>query len=271
MVNHLISPDSNVCRLFWTALCHWSSDFIKSCEAGYCLVMNVSQTQTMETEEDHTCLHIKLYHPQQSCRGLYGLLPLGTRSRHSADDPLRLGRDAQTCTLALNDNRVSRKQLALHAYRSHKNPDMLFTIQNLSQRGQLSVNSSALGYLEKADLPDKALIRFGEYEMLIIREPGEAKGHFEVELEILAVPPSRETCMGVPSMTPVMDTGSCAMSSFPGELRAHGPLETDETLWCNSWWTMMNAARLFTHFFFFFASEGKNKCSVAVTLGLKDV
>lgn len=195
----------------------------------------MSVSQTMETEEDLlSCLQIKLYHPQQSCRPLYGLLPLGQRSRHSADDPLRLGRDAQSCTFSLVDPRVSRKQLALLAYRTPHSPDMLFTIQNLSQRGRLSVNSQALGYLERVDLPDKALIRFGEYEMLIIRESGEAKASFEVEFEVLAVPPSRETCMCEPSLTPVMDTGSRVMNSYPFELRAVGPLESDETLMCPS-------------------------------------
>ncbi|XP_026208441.1 TRAF-interacting protein with FHA domain-containing protein A [Anabas testudineus] len=195
--------------------------------------MNVSQT--METEEDFlTCLHIKFYHPQQSCRGLYGLLPLGKRSVHSADDPLKLGRDNQACTYSLADPRVSRKQLALQAYRKPGSQDMLFSIQNLSQRGRLSVNSSALGYLERTDLPDKALIRFGEYEMLIIRESGEAKVTFEVEFEVLTAPPSRETCMCVPSMTPVMDTGSGVMNGFPTAVRALGPLETDETLMYDS-------------------------------------
>ncbi|XP_029310861.1 TRAF-interacting protein with FHA domain-containing protein A [Cottoperca gobio] len=195
-------------------------------------MMNVSQM--IETEEDLlTCLHIKLYHPQQSCKGLYGLIPLGTRSRHSAEDSVRLGREAQACTVALVDTRVSRKQLALQAYRTPNSPDMLFSIQNLSKRGRLSVNSSALDYLERMDLPDKALIRFGEYEMLIIRESGEAKGSFEVEYEVLTMPPSRETGMCVPSMTPVMDTGSCVMNSFQ-ELRIIGPLETDETVICGS-------------------------------------
>uniref|UniRef100_A0A3B4ZS52 TRAF-interacting protein with FHA domain-containing protein A n=1 Tax=Stegastes partitus TaxID=144197 RepID=A0A3B4ZS52_9TELE len=169
--------------------------------------MNVSQT--METEEDLLpCLLIKVYHPQQSCRPLYGLLPVGNRRRHSADDPFRLGRDAQSCTYSLVDPRVSRKQLSLHAYRTPQSPDMLFTIQNLSQRGQLRVNSSALGYLERMDLPDKALIRFGEYEMVITRESGEAKANFEVEFEVMTVPPSREMCMWEPSGTPVADTGS---------------------------------------------------------------
>ncbi|XP_031144413.1 TRAF-interacting protein with FHA domain-containing protein A [Sander lucioperca] len=197
--------------------------------------MNVSQT--METEEDLlTRLRVQLYHPQQSCKGLFGLLPLGTKSKHSADEPLRLGRDVQSCTFALVDARVSRRQLALHAYRTPQSPDLLFAIQNLSQRGRLSVNSSALGYLERMDLPDKALVRFGEYEMLIFRESGEAKGSFEVEFEVLPVSPSRETCMYVPSMSPVMETGSPVINSLPGELRVGllGPLETDETLMYNS-------------------------------------
>lgn len=185
----------------------------------------------METEEDLlTCLHIKFYHPQQNFKGLYGFLPFGGRIRHSAEDPLRLGRDAKACTFALNDMRVSRKQLALQAYRTPQSPDMLFMIQNLSQKGRLSVNSSALDYLERVDLPNKALIRFGEYEVLIIRESGEAKANFEVSFEVLTVPPSRETCMCEANSIPVMDTGSNGTDSFSARPTALGPLETDETL-----------------------------------------
>uniref|UniRef100_A0A3Q3B3H8 TRAF-interacting protein with FHA domain-containing protein A n=1 Tax=Kryptolebias marmoratus TaxID=37003 RepID=A0A3Q3B3H8_KRYMA len=187
----------------------------------------------MDKEEDLlTCIHIKFYHPQQSSKGLYASLPLGTRRRHSADDPLRLGRDAGSCSYSLVDPRVSRKQLCLSAYRSPHSPDLLFTVQNLSQRGQLSVNSSALGFLERMDLPDKALIRFGEYEVLIVRESGEAKASFEVEFEVLAVPPSRETCTCEPSLPPVMDTG--LMNGFTAELREHEPQEADDTLLCYS-------------------------------------
>ncbi|XP_075999933.1 TRAF-interacting protein with FHA domain-containing protein A [Genypterus blacodes] len=190
--------------------------------------MDVSQT--METEEDLlTCLHIKLYHPKQTSQALYRLLPLGNRKQYSAEDPLKLGRDAQACALALVDPRVSRKNLALQAYRTPQSKDMLFTLQNLSQKGQMSVNGSVLGYLERMDLPDKALIRFGEYEVMIIRENGEAKGMFEVDLEVLACSPSRETGVCLPCMTPVMDTCICVTTDFPADLRAHGPSETDET------------------------------------------
>ncbi|XP_004080107.1 TRAF-interacting protein with FHA domain-containing protein A [Oryzias latipes] len=192
----------------------------------------MSVSQTLETEEDLlTCLRIKFYHPQQNQRGLYGLLPLGSRRRHPADDPLRLGRDAQTCSYGLVDPRVSRKQLAIYAYRSPNSPEMLFTIQNLSQRGKLSVNGSTLGYLERTDVPDKALIRFLEYEMLIIRESGEAKSSFEVEFEVMAVPPSRETCTFETGVRPIMDTG--LMNNAPAMLRDVGPQESDETLSCS--------------------------------------
>ncbi|KAM3857830.1 TRAF-interacting protein with FHA domain-containing protein A [Diretmus argenteus] len=194
-------------------------------------MMEVSQT--METEEDLvTCLHIKLYHPQQSTQGLFRLLPVGNKHKHPADDPLRLGRDAQACTFPLADPRVSRKQLAFQAYRTPRGPDMLFAVQNLSQKGRVTVDGSVLGYLERTDLPGKALIRFGEYEMLVVRESGEAKGSFEVEFEVLAVPPSRETGVGVPSMTPVLETGST--NYLPTELRILVPSETDETFMCHS-------------------------------------
>lgn len=186
----------------------------------------MSVSQTIATEEDLlTCLHIKFYHPQQQRKGLYGLLPLGNRSKHLADDFVRLGRDAQSCTFALADARVSRKQLALQAYRTADSPDLLFSLQNLSQTVKVSVNGTSLDFLERADLPSKALVRFAEYEILIIREAGEAKQSFEVELEMLAVPPSRETG-AMPSNFPIMDTGASLISHQEVQV----PLETDETL-----------------------------------------
>lgn len=186
----------------------------------------------METEENLTCLHIKLYHPD-SFRGQFGRIPQGRRHCHSADEPLRFGRDPQVCTFELPDNRVSRKQLALQAFRAPVVPDMLFALQNLSQKGRMLVDGSPLGFLERAELGDEALIAFGEYEMLVRRERGEAKDKFEVEFEILRAPPSaREMVAGVPGMTPVPETGSghgADTYGFPAEL-SRGPLETDETL-----------------------------------------
>ena len=195
----------------------------------------MSVSKAMETEENLlSCLHIGIYHPQQHSKGLYQSIPLGKRYRHSADDPFRLGRDDRACTFALVDARVSRKQLSLQAYRSPHSADTLFTVQNLSNKSRLYINGAQLDYLEKMDLPDKALVRFGEYEMLVVREWGEAKGSFEVEFEALAVSPSRETSTCSPVGTPVMDTGSWVPKNLSAELGSYGPLETDETHMCDS-------------------------------------
>lgn len=191
-------------------------------------IMEVSHT--VETEELMTCLQIQLYHPQQASRALYRMLPLDTRHKLQAEDPVRLGRDAQACTFVLADPRVSRKQLSLQAYRTSNSSDMLFSVQNLSQKGRVTVNGFELGFLERAELPGKALIRFGEYEMLIRRENGEAKGSFEVEFGVLAVPPSREMGMVVPNMVPVLDTGSDLSTNGIPPLMSQGPMEMDETI-----------------------------------------
>lgn len=194
----------------------------------------MSVSQTMETEEDFlTNLQIKLFHPQQRSKGMFSLLPLGRRIKQDADDPLRLGRDGLTCALALVDQKVSRKQLSLQAFHTPQSQGMFFTIQNLSKKGRLTVNGCNLGYLEKLDLPDKALVRFGEYEMLIVRDAGEAKGSFEVEMDVLEVSPFAETCTCVPTTSPVMDTLSEYMtpsSTYKGGLSLREPLESDETL-----------------------------------------
>lgn len=184
-----------------------------------------------------TCVRILFYHPQQASRAPYRLLPLGMRHKHQAEDSLRLGRDSQHCTFALQDSKVSRKQLALQAYCLARSTEIFFTVQNLSQKGRLTVNGTVLGYLERMDLPDKAIVRFAEYEVLICREVGEAIGSYEVEFGVLTVPPSRETGMGVPTMIPVMDTGYAntgflVTNSFPADLRSRGPLEMDETITC---------------------------------------
>lgn len=187
--------------------------------------MNVSQN--LETEEDFlTCLQIKFFHPQQRSKEMFSLLPLGNRTKLDADDPLRLGRDGLSCTFALVDQKVSRKQLSIQAYHVPQCRDMFFTVHNLSKKGRLIVNGKELEYLERLDLPDKALVRFGEYEMLIVREPGEARGSFEVELDVLAVSPFTETCLCIQNRSPVMDTGSC----YTEDLKFNGPLELDETL-----------------------------------------
>ncbi|KAM8847936.1 TRAF-interacting protein with FHA domain-containing protein A [Synchiropus picturatus] len=189
------------------------------------------KSKAVDTEEDLlTSLDVQIYHPQQSVQGMFCHLPVGTKVRLPADEPLKLGRDEESCTFVLNDPKVSRKQLSLHAYRPKGSQEMRFTIQNLSQKARLVVNGCTLDHLERLDLPDKALVRFGLYELLIVRESGEAKGSVEVKIQVPIFSLLRESGSCDPKNVPVMET-----SAPPATLMDyHGPLEMDETLLCTS-------------------------------------
>lgn len=189
----------------------------------------MSVSQTMPTEEAPTCLHIRLYNPDQAIQPLYSLLRLDHPHKMSAEDSVRLGRDSQFCPFVLNDCRVSRKQISFHPYRKAGSTDMCFTVQNMSQKGKVMVNGCELGHLERADLEDKALLRFGKYELLIYTEPGEAKDAFEVLFEKQNIPPSQEMAIDVPCRFPVIDTGVSIYHN--GGPVSQEPLESDETLY----------------------------------------
>ncbi|XP_064181636.1 TRAF-interacting protein with FHA domain-containing protein A isoform X1 [Anguilla rostrata] len=145
-----------------------------------------------ETEEYLTCLHVQLYHPKQADGRVYALMPLNRRQKHPAEEPLRLGRDEESCTFILADQRVSRKHLSIQAFRSPRCSELLFQVQNLSRRGFLSVNGARLEYLHWAELPGKALVRFGDHQLLVRREPGDGLGAFEVEFCVSPAPPCQE-------------------------------------------------------------------------------
>ncbi|KAL4631100.1 hypothetical protein GN956_G15308 [Arapaima gigas] len=187
--------------------------------------------ETACTEELRTCLHIRLFNPQQMVRPLYHYLPLDRRHVHPAEDPLRFGRDAQACTFVLADPRVSRKQFALQAFRSARSSELLFAVQNLSRTGCLFMKGAQLGYLERAELPDKVLLRFGEYELLVWQQPGEARDSFEVEFEVARVSPCQEMGEGVPCRLPVMDTGLLVSQCPVSISHSQGPSETDERIY----------------------------------------
>ncbi|MFT7809738.1 hypothetical protein Z043-112142 [Arapaima gigas] len=153
------------------------------------------------------------------------------RHVHPAEDPLRFGRDAQACTFVLADPRVSRKQFALQAFRSARSSELLFAVQNLSRTGCLFMKGAQLGYLERAELPDKVLLRFGEYELLVWQQPGEARDSFEVEFEVARVSPCQEMGEGVPCRLPVMDTGLLVSQCPVSISHSQGPSETDERIY----------------------------------------
>ncbi|XP_063043574.1 TRAF-interacting protein with FHA domain-containing protein A [Engraulis encrasicolus] len=170
--------------------------------------------QSSETDELLTCLRVQLYHPEP--HSLFANLPMNQRLRREAEDPLRLGRTAGACEFILNDNRVSRKQLSLQAFRRPGSTEMRFNVQNLSRRKPgLQVNGIDVGYLNIAELPDKALVRFGRYELLILREVGDCESHFEVLFEWRGVPPSQEMGLGAADRVAVMESGVAALALSP--------------------------------------------------------
>ncbi len=190
----------------------------------------MNDNSKLETEELRTCLHILLFHPNQASCPLFHNLPLDQPYKMDAEDPLRLGRDGQTCIFALNDTSVSRKQLSIQAYKKAGSPFLSFMIQNMSQKVKLMVGGSELRYLERAELDDKVLCRFGRYELLIWQEPGDSENKFEVLFETCNAPPSQESGIDVPCNPPVMDTGMPWRNFENGAPASQEPLESDETV-----------------------------------------
>lgn len=187
-----------------------------------------SVSQTLVTEESLTCLHVQLYHPDQSRQPLYNLLHINHPYKISAEDAIRIGRDGHMCSFVLNDTRVSRKQLSIQAYRRPGSQELRFTAQNMSQRGKILVNGHELGHLERTDLEEKALLRFGNYELLIWKEPGEAQDCFEVLFEKCKFSPSREMGIDLPCRIAVIDTGMINYQNVAPI--SQEPLESDENL-----------------------------------------
>lgn len=92
------------------------------------------------------------------------------------------------------------------------------------------VGGFELRYLERAELDDKVLLRFGRYELLIWQERGDSEHKFEVLFETCNTPPSQELGMDVPCNPPVMDTGSPWRSFENRGPTSPEPLESDETV-----------------------------------------
>lgn len=92
------------------------------------------------------------------------------------------------------------------------------------------VGGSELRYLERAELDDKVLLRFGRYELLIWQEQGDSEHKYEVLFETCNTPPSQELGIDVSCNQPVMDTGLPLRSFENGGPASQEPLESDETV-----------------------------------------
>ncbi|XP_028660929.2 TRAF-interacting protein with FHA domain-containing protein A-like [Erpetoichthys calabaricus] len=166
----------------------------------------MSALDDLETEEVLPCIRLKAYHPYHEIKNVFQFLHFNKKMKHRADEALKVGRDSKMCDIQLHDLRVSRMQFAIEAFRYFNSSELSFEIKNLSQKGRLTVNNAELEYLNKVELPRKAIVRFAEFVFLVEKEDGESTDYFETVFELAALPPSLELiCCS--SLSPVPETG----------------------------------------------------------------
>ncbi|MBN3277885.1 TIFA protein, partial [Polyodon spathula] len=181
----------------------------------------------IETEEILTCLRITAHHPLHEIQNVFQLINFNKKEKHLAENPLKIGRDTNSCHISLYDRRVSRVQFSIQAFRHFNSSQLFFEIQNLSRRGKLIVNNIELEYLNKVELPKKALVRFAEFQFLVEKEDGESTENFETFFE-LARAPCQEV-LYVPSKSPVPETGLLINEcSIPLHCSLQTPVEMEE-------------------------------------------
>ncbi|MBN3310762.1 TRAF-interacting protein with FHA domain-containing protein A [Amia ocellicauda] len=181
-----------------------------------------------ETEELLTCLRIQIYHPQQSSKDVCRHLTLYKKQKHALEVMLQFGRDAKVCDFSLYDSRVSRRQFAIEAFRPFNSSELAFEIKNLSKKGKMAVNGLELDYLNKVDLPDKALVRFSEFQLMFFTEPGDSNQGFDILFEQAPGPLCQEVG-DAEYPVPVTDTGFDYVAPVR-QFSLQGPLENDERM-----------------------------------------
>ncbi|XP_054846228.1 TRAF-interacting protein with FHA domain-containing protein A [Eublepharis macularius] len=137
-----------------------------------------------ETEETLTCLRITLHHPEQKEKQVFRDLSFCENQRMRVDDVVKFGRDVNVCHFTLTDKRVSRIQFALQFFKPFNRSEFGFEIKNLSKKTDLIVNNIELSYLNKVDLPERCIICFGEYQILMEKQGGQSKDYFEICFEL---------------------------------------------------------------------------------------
>uniref|UniRef100_A0A8C8RSS2 TRAF-interacting protein with FHA domain-containing protein A n=1 Tax=Pelusios castaneus TaxID=367368 RepID=A0A8C8RSS2_9SAUR len=181
----------------------------------------MSSFEEAETEETITCLHVTLYHPCQEEKQVFQHLNFHRREKRRADEVAKFGRDRNICYYNLMDSRVSRVQFTLQFFRQLNSSEFGFEIKNMSKKTKLIVDNVELDYLNKIDLPRKCIIRFGDYQFLMLRQDGESVDYFETCLELAQASLLQERHL--PSLQPIPE---CGNSSFYSQ--GVKPIEIDE-------------------------------------------
>ncbi|XP_053317473.1 TRAF-interacting protein with FHA domain-containing protein A [Spea bombifrons] len=145
-------------------------------------------TNDAETEQTLTCLHLRMYHPQQHSKQIFKSIKVGHRQEIKAEEVVTFGRDFKICNYPLLSSTASRIQFSLEFFKPFQSGTTAFAIKNLSKKYKLSVDHLELDYLNKKDLPDTCLIRFGEFQILAEKEDGESENMFEICCEVSRTP-----------------------------------------------------------------------------------
>ncbi|XP_043917482.1 TRAF-interacting protein with FHA domain-containing protein A [Protopterus annectens] len=188
----------------------------------------MSSFDDADTEETLTHLSMKLYHSMQRDKPIFQQIHFGRRQRYQTDEILKFGRDSKTCSIVLLDPRASRMQFSLQAFRQFNSTELCFEIKNVSRKVKMAVGNTVLDFLNKLTLPNKCLIRFGEFQILFEKEDGESVTHFETCFELARSPVVQEVPL-VSSLSPVPETAVLNSGSNYYQYPSYSlPAEMDE-------------------------------------------
>ncbi|XP_051897740.1 TRAF-interacting protein with FHA domain-containing protein A [Pristis pectinata] len=180
--------------------------------------------ETTETEEMITSLHIKVYHPQAS---VFKSLNFNEKQKYRAEESIKFGRDSRVCHFPLLDKRASRIQFEIQSFRHNDSSELCFEIKNISLKTRLNVNGAVLDHLNRIDLPKKCILQFSEFQFYLEKDDGEAREHFEIDLNLSLVPFCQEAIVETLSH-PVAESG---ILNIPvTQCQFQSAVETDENV-----------------------------------------
>lgn len=185
----------------------------------------MSSFEDVDTEETVTSLHMTLYHPGHQRSGIFQSIKFCNRETLPTSEVVKFGRNSSTCRYTFQDKQVSRVQFSLQLFKKFDSSVVSFEIKNMSKKTNLLVDDKELGYLNKMDLPDKCLIRFGDYQFLVEKEDGESLEFFEIQF-FLSIRPLLQENKWLPQK-PTPECGSCS----PCSTQNNSPMEAGENEW----------------------------------------
>ncbi|XP_008110303.1 TRAF-interacting protein with FHA domain-containing protein A [Anolis carolinensis] len=140
--------------------------------------------ETADTEETTTSLNITVYHPEQEKKQVFRAIRFCQREQLRVDELVKFGRNCDICRFYFVDSHVSRIQFALQLFRPFGSSELVFEIMNLSKRVKLIVDSVELAFLNKFIIPQRCLVRFGDYQLLMEKQDGQSENFFEISFDM---------------------------------------------------------------------------------------